>query len=532
MKKIIIILFCMFSLIVGNKTFAYNPNKAESGDFGSATTINADLNFQPGTGTTEDATSSLTRIYFGTQSCTGSGTQGIVQRGTLTGLPYIEVAARDGSTTVDFKGFTNFKVGGVAVAYGFLGDYVLATNGTQTGLVGTNTTHGGTNTIPSGAVFTANGRTLSDIEISYLDGLSDFLTTLLAAKQADLGGTYCASISDGVATSTGAISLGVSGDLTLLKAGNQFVFGQVGSVSAKPSTMENGGTVTASPAFIDYDGDDFDPVGSGTGSRIKLSVKNKGSSTAAANTVVVSDGSSTINNFTKDLRSGNDTYTKLLLHGDQVGSLSTYLDSSEQELTVTAGGVVNGTTTQSVFGGASLYFNGTGDRLSIADNTRLELGSNDFILEGRYKFVNSFASGNYLFTKEQTATTDDIRVGYLEATDALMFFHKSGGSYVIEASSGTCSVSLNTWYHFAWVRKGSQFRFYVDGIQKGSDVIDADAIVDNTGGWNIGRLPSDSAGANCYMDEIRMTIGTSRKPAGTFTVATEAYGSFTSSLSN
>mgnify|MGYP001599171630 CR=1 FL=1 len=34
------------------------------------------------------------------------------------------------------------------------------------------------------------------------------------------------------------------------------------------------------------------------------------------------------------------------------------------------------------------------------------------------------------------------------------------------------------------------------------------------------------------MDEIRMSIVTGRKPAGTFTVAAEAYGTFTSQLSN
>ena len=299
MKKIIIVLFCMFSLFVGNKAFAYNPNKAESGDFGSATVVNVDLNFQPGTGTTNGSDSARVRIFFGTQSCTGSGTEGVIQRGTLTGLPYIDYSYRNGSSTFDFVGFTNFKVGGVAVAYGVLGDYILATNGTQTGMVGTNTTHGGTNTVPSNAVFTANGRTMTAIELSYIDGLSDFLTTLLAAKQADLGGTYCASISDDVGTRTGAIRLGASGDLTLSIINGEFVYGLAGSASAKSSTMENGGTVTASPAFIDYDGDDFDPVGSGTGSRIKLSVAQKGSTTPTANTVMKagSTGTSSLNWF-------------------------------------------------------------------------------------------------------------------------------------------------------------------------------------------------------------------------------------------
>ena len=470
------------------------------------------------------------RLYIGTDTVTQVGTSGVITGTIATNLPYLHFRYDGGSTSVNFVGFNQVMVGSTAVSIGDMSLKVNITSGTCTGLTGTNTTLQGTTTIPSGAVFSTNGRVLTGIEVSYLDGLSDFLTTLLAAKQNDLGGTYCASMSDDVGTRTGAIRLGVSGDLTLSIINGEFVFGQVGSISAKPSTLENGGTVTASPSFIDYDGDDFDPVGSGTGSRIALSSAQKGSSTPTANTVIKADGSSTINNFTKDLRSGNDQYTKLLLHGDQIGSLSTYLDSSEQEWTVNSIGGVNGTTSQSVFGGGSLAFDGTNDRLSIADNSLLELGSNNFMLEMRARSNNG--EFVHFMTKEQTVSTDYINIAYDPSNAQINFQQKSAGSFVIQAGSGSWTASANTWYHIAVIRKGSKFRFYVDGSQIGSDVSDSDAIVDNTGAWNIGGIPSDTNGLNGYLDEVRMTIGTGRKPAGTFTVATEAYGSFTSSLSN
>ena len=240
------------------------------------------------------ASTSGVRLYIGTDTVTQVGTSGVITGTIAANLPYLHFRHAGGSTSVNFIGFNQVMVGSTTVSVGDLSLKVNITNGTCTGLAGTNTTFYGTNTISSTSVFSTNGRVLTDIELSYLDGLSDFLTTLLAAKQNDLGGTYCATISDDVGTSTGAIRFGKSGDLTLTKTGNQFVYGFVGSVSSKPSTMEDGGTVTASPVFIDYDGNDFDPVGSGTGSRIKLSVAQKGSSTPTANTVLKAGSTGTI----------------------------------------------------------------------------------------------------------------------------------------------------------------------------------------------------------------------------------------------
>ena len=228
--------------------------------------------------------------------------------------------------------------------------------------------------------------------------------------------------------------------------------------------------------------------------------------------------------------SGNDQYTKFLLHGDQIGSLSTYLDSSEQEGTVTAAGSINGTTTHKVFGLGSFYFDSVSSSLNIADNSRLELGSNDFMYEARVRFsATTFA---YLLSKSQDMTTDYIQFAYNEDDDKLYLNQKSASAFVVQAYSGSWTASLNTWYHVAVIRKGSKYRFYVDGSQIGADFIDTDAIIDNSGNWQIGAFGTNTNTFSGYMDEIRMSIGTGRKETGTFTVPASAYGSFTTTLSN
>lgn len=455
------------------------------------------------------------RLYIGTDTVTQVGTSGVITGTIATNLPYLHFRHEGGSTSVNFIGFSQVMVGSTAVSVGDIALKVNITNGTCTGLTGTNTTLGGTNTIPSTGVFTANGRVLTDIEVSYLDGLSDFLTTLLAGKQADLGGTYCASMSDDVGTRTGAIRLGASGDLTLSIINGEFVYGLTGSASAKSSTMENGGTVTASPSFIDYDGDDFDPVGSGTGSRIKLSTAQKGSTTPTANTVVKGDANGKIDSWI-GAGTGNDFYTKILLHFNEVGSPTTFLESSDSGLTVSTSGNAIGTTTQSVYGGTSLLTLSSGDYVSIADNPELELENKNFFIDFRFRPTGTYG---YFIDKWQ-GSNDYIYLAYQDSSDNFRFIHRSASVDIIDLQTGSITVNLNQWYHFALSRKGSSYKFYLDGSQIYAGT-DTSSIIDNTAGWSIGSSQAPTA---AYYDEFRLSIGHNRHN-GTFTSPTAAYGS-------
>ena len=299
-----------------------------------------------------------------------------------------------------------------------------------------------------------------------------------------------------------------------------------GTVILSATTDGNGnGTITVTGTTTP----NLDQVAVGTST---MNGNGTGNFTGTVSAGGFSGDGSGLTNITATLfeGTGNDQYTKLLLHGDQVGSLSSYLDSSEQEGTVTAIGSINGTTTHKVFGSSSFSFDGLNDRLSCTDSSRLELGSNDFMLETRVRFLAT--TYTYLMSKEQAASTDYILFGYNADDSKLYLDQKASSAFVVQTFSGSWTPSLNTWYHVAVIRKGSRFRFYVDGSQIGADVLDTDAIVDNTAGWMIGSIASDSNCLNGYLDEIRISIGTGRKSTGTFTVAAEPYGSFTTTLSN
>lgn len=76
---------------------------------------------------------------------------------------------------------------------------------------------------------------------------------------------------------------------------------------------------------------------------------------------------------------GNDLYTKLLIHGDGTGNAFT--DSSSGNKSITAHGNATQSSTQSKFGGKSMYFDGSGDYLSTSDNTDWNFGTDNFTID-------------------------------------------------------------------------------------------------------------------------------------------------------
>lgn len=234
-------------------------------------------------------------IPVSTTPVTGSGTAGRIGTTTARDLS-LPMFGWNGSAWV-------FKPAGSTSAWqtvgsltpGSMSAFIQNVSGTATGLTGTNTTLNGTTTIDASGVVVAGGRSLSPTEVSYLDGLSDFLTTLLAAKQSDLGGTYIAGVSNDVGTATGAIRIKGTGDIEVLKVGsNLFNINLAGTPTAKPDIKEGGTTTVSSATNIDFDETYFDVIADGGGVDIDFTESNVGTNTAGASKIVRSNASGNI----------------------------------------------------------------------------------------------------------------------------------------------------------------------------------------------------------------------------------------------
>jgi hypothetical protein len=197
----------------------------------------------------------------------------------------------------------------------------------------------------------------------------------------------------------------------------------------------------------------------------------------------------------------------LLLHAD--GNGSSFVDSSASPKTLTAYGNATHSSTQSKFGGKSLYLDGSGDYLQTASNAAFGFGTGDFTIEyWHYPLQNS---GNE--TLIDTRPSD---------TAAWLVLGKSSGGAVrcYDGSSVRTggSMSLNAWNHIAWVRSSGVNTLYLNGtsVITFTNANDAGSSRGLTIGSNVLTSAENTYG---YIDDLRITKGVAR----TITVPTAAY---------
>ncbi len=187
-----------------------------------------------------------------------------------------------------------------------------------------------------------------------------------------------------------------------------------------------------------------------------------------------------------------------------------FIDNSTNAFTIT----VNGNTSVQRFSpfsptasyasgtiGGSGYFDGTGDSLSVADNTALQMGSGDFTIEFWINF-NSISSYQTPLSKGYTGT------------NALLIQTGNGnGRLVIYANGGAVITETGTavtgeWIHYALVRNGSTLTLYRNGTSSGSATVTTN--FNNTSTLYIGSSVTTSPEypINGYMSNVRFVKGT------------------------
>lgn len=218
----------------------------------------------------------------------------------------------------------------------------------------------------------------------------------------------------------------------------------------------------------------------------------------------------------------------LLLHCDGSNGSTTFTDNSATPKTVTAYGNAGISTAQSKFGGASGYFDGNGDYLSIPAAAAFEFGANDFTIEFWYYATTNAVAQDILNISNTTVISyDDIGIDIIHDLDAnggklkCSVFCGGGARYVLS----TAALPLNQFVHVAFVRYSDVISLYLDGIFQNYSPINTESQVVNyapTFALNIGKLTIWSQYLNGYIDELRITDGVARYTAG-FTPSTSAF---------
>ena len=158
--------------------------------------------------------------------------------------------------------------------------------------------------------------------------------------------------------------------------------------------------------------------------------------------------------------------------------------------------------------GSSLYFDGTGDYLRIANNQSLALGTGNFTIE---------FWANMTTNPSNQVILDGRPAGSHGAYPAILFESKYIRWYVSSATriESTPALTLNTWYHVAICRVGGTTTMYINGNVSGSTWSDSTNYLIGSAGLVIGASTwsGGSANMNGYIDDLRITRGNARYTA-------------------
>jgi Concanavalin A-like lectin/glucanases superfamily len=189
----------------------------------------------------------------------------------------------------------------------------------------------------------------------------------------------------------------------------------------------------------------------------------------------------------------------LLLQGDGTNGAqnNTFLDSSTNNFTITR----NGNTTQGSFSpygpNWSNYFDGTGDYLSVPDNTAFNLGTGDFTIEC-WVYINTAKLAGLIDRRGSPAAAP--WAWYIYANNTISFY--DGTNYTT-----TSTVPNNTWAHVAVTRSSGTLRHFINGVLANTPV-SVTTNLTGTGAALIASLYDASSSLNGYMSNFRLIKGT------------------------
>ena len=176
----------------------------------------------------------------------------------------------------------------------------------------------------------------------------------------------------------------------------------------------------------------------------------------------------------------------------------------------------------------SVYFDGDGDCLTVADNTDFEFGSGNFTLEAFINYSGNPGTGSdtYVIASKwdnQSAPNDKgfiLRISDDGGGDNLQWYYTTDGSNN-QVTTGSTVLSPNAWYHIAFVRNGSTGTFYIDGVADSTTVsFGSDSIRDTGNAFRIGaNLDSGSVDQEFsgFISNARVVKGTAVYSGNRFT---------------
>ena len=226
----------------------------------------------------------------------------------------------------------------------------------------------------------------------------------------------------------------------------------------------------------------------------------------------------------------NDANTVLLIHADGTDASTVFRDDngarSQQGLISNGSAAIS--TTQSKFGGTSLYLNGTNQFLTSPNASNTAFTTEDFTVEGWIYPISS--TGNFV-TNLQNGTNNGWQFSHWTTGRLLFCNNSSAGTPGIDVRfSSDNAFTLNAWNHIAVCRTGTTLTMYSNGNRVYSDSAFIATLKASNAGVRIGHSNGIADGlwndpgaySNSYSNEIRIS-NIVRYTGATYTVPTAPF---------
>jgi hypothetical protein len=205
----------------------------------------------------------------------------------------------------------------------------------------------------------------------------------------------------------------------------------------------------------------------------------------------------------------SDSDTGILLKGADAG----IIDKAQSVKSVKLVGNTKSSTTQSKYLTSSMYFDGTGDSITIGNNQGLHIGSGDFTIEMWFRAAAVNTNQTLMIRRSAQAARGFVMNINSSAANKLGFVAGDTNTSGWEVSfTSTSDLSADTWHHAAIVRSGNNFYLYLDGTQEAT-VSSSATIADDTSNLIIANNDSGSGGFTGYISDLRITKGLARYTA-------------------
>lgn len=195
------------------------------------------------------------------------------------------------------------------------------------------------------------------------------------------------------------------------------------------------------------------------------------------------------------------------------------IDHTEKNVLTTVGDAKVSTSVVK-YGTGAMYFDGTGDYLTLPRSSNFDFGAGNLTFEGWINVPDISSTYKCIFSQGFP-----IQI-YAKAGTIDAYFNDSDDSisYIVLITGPSNSVVANTWTHFAVVRNGTTFTAYVNGIAGTPATGVSQSVFYSATAPNVGYVTGGFGPYifNGYIDDLRITKGVARYTAN-FTPPARAF---------